>query len=195
MHKSYCRVLILSLLILTAAGLTAGGAGGGQNNSSSSTPDPRNLSRTAGDSEGPLLAFDATLISVSWLEAVPASGGVNPHRELYATSLSLKNPDNKSFSAPQSLSKAFDDLQSGVVNKISGKPPGAFVGTRLPSGMQAKDIFLNHDPGKLPRLISSIESPYPLSARNPVIEKTPGGTVYIAWAEGEAGKEGIYFTS
>src|SRR3989304_8966322 len=104
MCKSYCKVLISLLLIpITAAGLTAcgagSGAGGNQNNSSSSTPDPRNLSHTAGDSEGPLLAFDATLVSVSWLEAVPASGGINPHRELYATSLSLKNPDKKSFPA------------------------------------------------------------------------------------------------
>ncbi len=188
MYNLYSRILSLFIIVIIAIILSSCGASSGKISDESDEPlmfsNSINLSRSAGDSEGPLLAIEGSLINVSWLETIPASGGIEKHRELYTAS---SYTGGKSFSSPKSLSSGFETSQPSLTAYSNGTYASVFVGTILPSHAISEAAFFSDNTGGH-KILSSVTS------KNPdVVLDKDAGTLYFAWTEENADADHLYF--
>jgi len=160
MYNIYSRILSFFIIVIIAIFLSSCGASSGKTGDESDEPlmlsDSINVSLSSGDSEELLLAIEGSLINVSWLETVPASGGIEKHRELYTAS---SYTGGKSFSSPKSLSSGLETSQPSLTAYSNGTYASVFVGTILPSHTISEAAFFSDGNGAHPRLLSSVTWP------------------------------------
>ncbi|MBI5197408.1 MAG: FG-GAP repeat protein, partial [Nitrospirae bacterium] len=198
----WVRQGILGIILIFNGILPAGcgsGGGGPQGNpedspaiSSSPSPNPlfsapKLISNVSGDSEGPLLGFDATgAVSVAWLQKGPASGGVGEHKELYQTTVSSLGSILYTPKSPWS-DHAFSNPRMVV-----GEANAYYAWLGPATGSTLEVFFSGSSSTRPPQLpLSPIEAT-PLPAWNLDLGLDQTGQVYVAWSEGSEGHRKIH---
>src|SRR3990170_169344 len=127
MYNIYSRILSLFIIVILSVILSSCGASSGKTSDESDEllmlSDSINVSRSSGDSEGPLLTIEGSLINVSWLETISTSGGIEKHRELYTASSAT---GGNSFSSPESMSSGIETSQPSLTTYSNGTSAGVF---------------------------------------------------------------------